>query len=188
MFGRVPMLPVVVPMAVVLFALLLWVLHRRGRLTSARGAVAAAAALYAGGVVANTVFPIYLAWPRSDGPVLLPLNLVPVIGYEVGDAVTNALVFVPLGILVALMLARPTWARTIAVTAGISAAIELTQFLTARFVHAAGTSADVNDLASNIVGGALGYALYAAAMRRPALARVIERFRWHREWRARRDE
>ncbi|MDP4333842.1 VanZ family protein [Curtobacterium sp. A7_M15] len=180
MFGRVPMLPVVVPMAVVLFVLLLWVLHRRGRLTPARGAVEAAAALYAGGVAANTVFPIFLAWPRSDGADPLPLNLVPVVGYEVGDAVTNALVFVPLGILVSLMLARPTWARTIAVTAGISAAVEVTQFLTARFAHG-GHIADVNDLASNVLGGALGAAVYALAMRRPALARVVERFRWHRE-------
>jgi glycopeptide antibiotics resistance protein len=180
MFGRVPMLPVVVPMTVALFALLLWVLHRRGRLAPARGAVAAAAAVYAGGVVANTVFPIFLAWPRSDGPEPLPLNLVPVVGYEVADAVTNALVFVPLGILVALMLARPTWARTIAVTTGVSAAVEATQFVTARFAHG-GHIADVNDLASNVLGGAVGYALYAVAMRQPALARVVERFRWHRE-------
>ncbi len=78
------------------------------------------------------------------------------------------------------MLARPTWARTIAATGGISAAIEVTQFLTARFAHG-GQIADVNDLASNIIGGALGYALYAAAIRRPAFASVIERFRWHRE-------
>ncbi len=49
MFGRVPMLPVVVPMAVVLFALMIWVLHRRGLLAPARGAVAAAAAVFAGG-------------------------------------------------------------------------------------------------------------------------------------------
>ncbi|MGN8049107.1 VanZ family protein [Curtobacterium sp. 22159] len=177
MFGKLPTLPFVVPLGIVLFVVLLWLLHRRGRLTVARSAVAAATALYSGGIVANTVFPIYLAWPSSGGSELLPLNLVPVVDYEIDDAVQNILVFVPLGILVSLMLARPTWLRVIAICAGISLGIEVAQFLTARLAHG-GHVADVNDWISNSVGGVLGWALSAACMRQPVLARWIGRFRW----------
>lgn len=179
MFGKLPTLPFVVPLGVLVFLMLLWFLRRRGQLTLARGAVAAAAALYLAGIVANTVFPIYLAWPKSEGPRSLPLYLVPIVGYEVDDAVTNALLFIPLGILVALMLTRPTLLRVALIGTGISLAIELSQFTAARFAHG-GHIADVNDWLSNTAGAVIGYGVYRLLGLSPVLSRWMDHFRWQR--------
>lgn len=177
MFGQVPALPVVIPLAAALFLLLLWRLHAPGRLTLARAAVAAVLAVYAGGVVANTVFPIYLAWPHSDAPDPLSLNLIPFAGYEVEDALTNILVFVPLGLLAPLLLRRPTWWRVLLLVAAGSLAIEVVQLITSDLAGG-GHIADINDWFFNTLGGALGFALLTLLMRSPALARRIELLRW----------
>ncbi|QQD77862.1 VanZ family protein [Curtobacterium sp. YC1] len=171
------MLPVVIPLSAAFFLVLLCILHARHGVTLPRASVAAALAVYAGGILANTVFPIYLDSPGSDEPQPLPLNLVPVVGYEVRDAVTNALVFLPLGILVPLLLARPTWWRVLAITAGASLGIEVVQFLAAGLA-AGGHIADVNDWLSNIVGGLVGYGCFTLARRQPTLAALSDRFRW----------
>ncbi len=118
----VPVLPVVVPLGVVVFAVLVGVLVARRRFSWPRASVAAALAVYAAGIVANTVFPVFLGRPTQDGPRLLPLVLVPFADYEVADAVTNVLVFVPLGVLVSLLLTRPTWWRVLLAAASVSAA------------------------------------------------------------------
>jgi glycopeptide antibiotics resistance protein len=177
MFGEVPMLPVVIPLSAAFFLVLLWILHARHGLTLPRSSVAATLAVYAGGILANTVFPISLDSPGSDEPKPLPLNLIPLNGYEVSDAVTNALVFLPLGILVPLLLARPTWWRVLAITAGASLGIEVIQFLAAGLA-AGGHIADVNDWLSNTIGGLVGYACFALALRQPTLAALAARFRW----------
>lgn len=177
MFGEVPVLPVVIPLSAAFCLVLLWTLRARHHFTLPRASVAVALAVYAGGILANTVFPIYLDSPGSDEPKPLPLNLLPLDGYEVSDAVTNALVFLPLGILVPLLLPRPTWWRVLAVVAGASLGIEVIQFLAAGLA-AGGHIADVNDWLSNTVGGLVGYACFALAVERPALATLADRFRW----------
>ena len=111
MFREVPVLPVVVPLGAVVLAVLLWRLRRAERLTVPRAAVALALAVYAAGVVANTVFPIFLDKPVSSAPWNAHLALVPLADYEVADAVMNVLVFVPLGMLLPLLLARTSWWR-----------------------------------------------------------------------------
>ncbi|WP_251009328.1 VanZ family protein [Curtobacterium sp. ISL-83] len=161
-----------------LFVVLVAVLRARRRLTLPRATVAAALSVYAGGVVANTVFPIYLDWPASEGPWIPPVNVVPVVGYEWADAVINVMVFLPLGLLVPLLVARPSWLRVVTTIAGISLAIELAQFVTAGLA-AGGHIADVNDLFCNTVGGALGYALFVLLDRIPVTAGLVDDFRWH---------
>lgn len=177
MFGEVPVLPVVVPLGVVVFGASASVLWRRRRLSVPRLAVAAALAVYVAGVVANTVFPVFLAMPRSSGPEPLPVALVPFADYEVADAVTNVLVFVPLGLLIPLLLAGPRTWRVVVVASAVSLGIELTQLVTAVFIGG-GHIADVNDWLWNSVGGAVGALLFALAVRVPALARLADRFRW----------
>jgi glycopeptide antibiotics resistance protein len=178
-FRQIPVLPVVVPLAVVVLALLLWSLRRRGRWSTPRVAVAVALSVYAAGVVANTVFPVFLDKPRADVPWSEYLVLVPWTEYEVGDAVLNVLVFVPLGALVALVLARPSWPRVMAVVTAASLVIEVTQYLTAHLLGG-GHVADVHDLLFNLVGGALGLGLLQLASRVPGLAGFVDRFRWQR--------
>lgn len=178
MFGQLPTLLFVIPLGVAAFIAMVVVLWARGRLTLPRVVVAAAAAVYLAGIVANTIFPIYLAWPANDGESVLPLNLIPIAGYEVADAVTNILVFVPLGVLLSLMLRRPRLLPVAAWGAAISLAIEVVQFITAINAHG-GHIADVNDWLSNTIGGVAGYAVYALARRQPALGQLLDRFRWH---------
>lgn len=178
MFGEVPVLPVVIPVAAVVFLALVWHLRRRGLLTVARVAVALALCVYAAGVVANTVFPIFLDMPAAaDVEWDAPLVVVPVVGYELVDAVENILIFVPVGILVPLLVARASWWRVVAVGALFSLAIEVTHFVTAHLLNG-GHIADVNDLLSNTVGGVLGFGLFSVLVRVPGGAALVDRFRW----------
>ncbi|MEI4271540.1 VanZ family protein [Klenkia sp. LSe6-5] len=179
MFRQVPVLPVVVPLAAVVLAALLWSLHRSGRWSTPRADVAVVLSVYAAGIVANTVFPVFLDKPRADVPWSEYLVLDPRTGYEVSDAVMNVLVFVPLGVLGALVLARPSWLRVMAAVVASTLAIEVTQYLTAHLLGG-GHIADVHDLFFNVVGGAVGYGLLQLASRVPALAGFVDRVRWQR--------
>jgi glycopeptide antibiotics resistance protein len=176
-FRQVPVLPVVVPLGAVVLALLLWTLHRSGRWSVPRAAVAVALSVYAAGIVANTVFPIFLDKPRAHVPWTAHLALTPWTGYQVDDAVTNVVVFAPLGALVALVLARPSWRRVMAVVTASSLAIEVTQYVTAHLLGG-GHIADVLDLLFNVVGGAVGLGLLRLAARVPGLSGFVDRFRW----------
>lgn len=177
MFRQVPVLPVVLPLAAAALAALLWSLHRRGRLTAPRALVALALCVYLAGIVANTVFPIFLDKPARPGSWAGQVVLVPFADYELADALLNVAVFVPLGVLLALVLRRSSWWRPVAAAACVSLAIEVVQLLT-NHVLGSGHVADVSDLLSNVVGGALGVALLAAASRVPWARRRVDRFRW----------
>lgn len=178
MFHQVPVLPVVIPVAVAVLAALLRSLHRAGRLTAARAAVAVVLCVYAAGVLANTVFPIYRDVPAGTAPWGAHLALVPFADYEVADAVMNVLVFVPVGVIVPLLAARARWWTAVAVSGAFSLAIEVTQLVTAHLLGG-GHVADVDDLLSNVAGGALGYLLLTALVRVPSLGALVDRFRWH---------
>lgn len=177
MFHQVPVLPVVVPAAAAALAVLLTVLARRGRLTAPRAAVAVALCVYGAGIVANTVFPIFLDKPAADGPWHAHLVLTPLVDYEVADALMNVAVFVPLGVLTALLRARASWPRAVLVAACVSLAIEISQLVTAHLLGG-GHLADVDDLLFNVLGGALGYGLLRASTRVPRVAALVDRFRW----------
>nr|WP_237728198.1 VanZ family protein [Cellulomonas sp. APG4] len=155
----------------------MWSLHRRGRLTVQRGAVALALCVYLAGIVANTVFPIFLDKPVGDAPWSSQLVLVPFADYEVADAVMNVAVFVPLGVLLALILGWSPWWRPVAASAAVSLAIEVLQLLTNHFLGS-GHVADVSDLLSNVAGGAVGVALLAGAARTSWGRVAVTAFRW----------
>lgn len=176
-FKEVPVLPVVVPIAGVVVAVLAWHLYRRGRLTVARVAVALAAGTYVAGVLANTVFPIFLDKPASDTRWLDHLNATPLVGYEVADAVMNIGVFVPVGVLVSLAVPRASWRPVLGVAAAFSLVIEVTQWVTAQLLGG-GHIADVNDLLFNVVGAGVGLLLLAGLSRVPVAARLTARFSW----------
>lgn len=178
-FVEVPMLPIVIPFGVVIFLVLIWVLRSRGRVTLARASVAAVLAVYAGGVLANTVFPIFLRVGTGfyDGPRPLSLYLVPFVDYGFEDALINVAVFVPLGVLVPLLTARASWWKVLAIVAGASLAIELTQMAASRLALS-GHLADINDWLTNILGGIIGYGLFVLATRSKTIAGFVQRFRW----------
>lgn len=177
-FGEVPAVPVAVAFGVVVFVVLLVLLFRRARATWPRAAVAAVVALYAAGIFANTVFPIFLDPAPSDQPWSPALALIPFHDYEVADALTNVVVFVPLGILIPLLMRRPSSWKVLLSAAVVSVTIELLQ-LAAQKLFSGGHVADVNDFIWNTVGGVVGFAVFAVLARVPTLSAVLSRFRWN---------
>ncbi|MEW1834924.1 VanZ family protein [Microbacterium sp. NPDC079995] len=177
-FGEVPVLPVAIPLGVALFVLSIAVLARSTKLTWARAATAAVVAVYAAGIFANTIFPIYLSPVDSGEPWTPKLALVPFYDYEVDDALMNIAVFVPLGVLIPLLLRRSSWVKVVLTAVSVSLGIELAQ-LAAQAFFAGGHIADVNDLMWNTVGGVVGYAVYLLALRIPGLSSLVRMFRWH---------
>lgn len=180
MFRQVPVLPVVTVLAAVVLAPLVSSLSRRGRISWPRVAVAVVLSVYAAGVVANSVFPIFLDKPAGGAAWTSHLALVPFTDYEVADAVMNIVVFVPVGVLVPLLVARVSWWRAVVAAAVFSLTIEVTQYVTAHLLGG-GHIADVNDLIFNVLGGAAGYGLFSLLVRVPSVDRVVSRFRWHED-------
>ncbi|WP_296607495.1 VanZ family protein [Nocardioides sp.] len=177
MFGEVPVLPVVMPLGAAVFGVAAWHLKRRGLLTAPRVAVALALAVYSAGIVANTVFPIFLDKPASSTPWTQFVNVTLGTGYELADAVMNVCVFVPVGMLVPLAVPRWSWLRVLTGATGLSLGIEMSQYATAHLL-AGGHIADVNDPAFNVGGAALGLLLLTALARAPVTARLVDKFRW----------
>ncbi|THE06831.1 VanZ family protein [Microbacterium oleivorans] len=176
-FGAVPVLPVAIPVGVLLFVLLFVLLARGKKLTWPRAVTAAVVAVYAAGIFANTIFPIYLSPVDSGEPWTPKLALVPFYDYEVDDALMNIAVFVPLGVLIPLLMRRASWAKVVLTAVSVSLGIELAQ-LAAQAFFAGGHIADVNDLMWNTVGGVVGYAVYLLALRIPGLSSLARLFRW----------
>jgi len=72
---EIPALPVVGPLAVVVFTVLLWRLHRRAAMTVPRVVVRALLCVYGAGVVANTLLPIVVGGGGYRPPWRVFLNL-----------------------------------------------------------------------------------------------------------------
>jgi hypothetical protein len=175
-WDQVPVLPVVVPLGVLVLAVLLWRLHRRGALTLPRAAVGAVVAVYVAGVVANSLFPVFLGKPATLSWWQVP-DLVPVAGYEVRDLLENVAVFVPLGVLLPLVARVRSLPAVVVRGFLISLAIELLQWVNAVTVQG-GHAPDVNDLASNTLGALLGYLVFRVALLLPAAARLARAATW----------
>jgi glycopeptide antibiotics resistance protein len=177
-FGEIPALPVAVLFGLVVFGIQSVFLLRGGRSSWPRTAVAAAIALYAAGILVNTVFPVFLDPAPSGEPWSPALALIPFRDYEVIDAFTNVVVFVPLGVLLPLLMRRPSWWKVLLTAAAVSLTIELVQ-LSAQRLFSGGHVADVNDFIWNVVGGVVGYALFVLLSRVPITSAILKRFRWH---------
>jgi hypothetical protein len=177
-WDEVPVLPVVVPLGVLVLAFLLWRLHRRAAITAPRVAVAVVVSVYVAGVVANSLFPVFLGKPGGGTAWWEVPYLTPVVGYEVRDLVENVAVFVPLGFLLPLLVARATSLPRVVVSGFlISLTIELLQWVNAVTVQG-GHAPDVNDLLSNTLGTPLGYGLYRLALLLPVLGGLTRAAAW----------
>ena len=177
MFGEVPALPVVAPVAAIAFGGLLWRLRGRGALTPPRVLVAALLCVYGAGVVANTIFPVFVDMPGGMRPWSTAISMRLFDDYELADAVQNVVVFVPVGVFVPLVARTRVLWRVVAVGVFFSLLIEATQFVSAHYLHG-GHVADVNDFFYNALGAPVGYALFVLATRVPTVSRLVERTRW----------
>lgn len=96
-------------------------------------------------------------WPshvdRDAGPLLRAIErLLPWATYDVVEFVSNVLLFVPLGAVLAFVLRRAPWA-TVAVGLGTSAVIELAQWMLLP-----GRTGSVLDVVANTLGTVVGCA------------------------------
>lgn len=174
---EIPALPVVVPLAAAAFTILLWQLKRRSSWSIPRIVVAAATCVYGAGIVANTIFPVYIGTGGNDQPWRVFINLTPFADTEAADMLANVAVFVPLGILLPLM-ARIRSRRGVVLFAFLlSLAMEMVQLINAVTGHG-GHIADVNDLLANTLGGALGHEILRALLFVPAVSRVVPGSDW----------
>lgn len=135
-----------------------------------RGARAGALVLLGGAIVTVMI----LTWAGLNGPGGGGVNLLPGAGMRAAVAnvntrlglinlLGNVALFVPIGFLG--VLAGWSSSRAIAVAAGVSALIEVVQFLLGR-------TADIDDVILNAIGGALG-ALTAQALLRVRRIRAV---------------
>ncbi|MET8725244.1 VanZ family protein [Streptomyces misionensis] len=95
--------------------------------------------------------PRYISWVPGEG---LWGNDLSSMEHEMSLRVqlANAMMFVPLGILLVFVTRQPRLGRTIAICLALSASIE-----TAQYVMNAGRTADVDDALFNTLGGALAF-------------------------------
>jgi glycopeptide antibiotics resistance protein len=177
LFGEVPALPVVAPVAGLTFGVLLWRLGRRGEISLLRVVAVAAVCVYGAGVAANTIFPIFLDMPGGTQPWSSSISTRLFDDYELADAVQNVVVFIPVGVFVPLVARHHSLWRVAAVGAIFSLLIETTQFFSSHYLHG-GHVADVNDFFYNALGAPVGYGLFVLATRVPPVARLARRTRW----------
>lgn len=174
---ELPVLPIVLALAGFAFAIMLWRLHRRGGLTVPRVLISGAACLYGAGVLANTIFPIYVGGVSAPKDWTVFLNLEPLADTETFDMAQNVLVFLPLGILLPLVgRVRSIW-WVILFGFLLSLSMEVIQLLNAVTGHG-GHIADINDLAANTVGAPIGYCLYLVASQMPVLGGWVDACAW----------
>ena len=170
-------LPVVVPLGLVAFAILLWRLYRAAALAVPRAAVLAVLCVYGAGVVANTVLPITVGGPRYAEPWQGHLNLTLLVNTDTGDMLQNVAVFMPLGFLLPLVSRVEALRQVLLCGFLVSLAMEAVQFANA-LLAVGGHVADINDLLANTLGAPLGYGLFRAALLVPGADRMIRAAAW----------
>lgn len=170
---EVQALPVVVPLALLAFTLLLWSLHRRRAWSVPRVLVAAITCIYGAGIIANTVFPISLGSSDYETPWRAFLNLTPLTNTDASDIALNIALFVPVGVLLPLITRAGASARVIGYGFLISLTMEAIQLVNAIMGHG-GHVADINDLLANTAGVVVGYGIFRGALRMPPTRRLVD--------------
>jgi hypothetical protein len=174
---EVPASPFVVPLAVAVCAVLLWRLHRRAALTIPRALVVAAMCAYGGGVLANSIFPIFIGKGGSGMPWWRMVNLTPLAGTDKADMLQNIVVFLPLGFLLPLVARVRSALRVLIYGFLLSLAIETVQLVQSQIGNG-GHVADINDLLANTLGAFVGYGIFRAATLLPPLGRMATAAAW----------
>jgi glycopeptide antibiotics resistance protein len=179
---EIPAMPVLIPLGAVVFALLLWRLRRRGALTVPRAVLAAALCVYGAGVLRSTLLPtdIVIGSARHDlPPIAVLVNLVPFVDVPADPSgmMLNILMFAPAGLLLPLVLRRPTALRVIATAFALSLGIELMQLL-GDVTISTGRIFELDDLIGNTVGAALGFGAFLVVTRAPVVRRMAAALTW----------
>ncbi len=145
---------------------ILWLYPRWKRCGRVRLAVNTLLYLYFAGVLYVTLMPVLVSLPRCLDHPYVPMQMTPFVdvihgrGDYVRQIVLNIVMTVPFGVLLPLCRRcagkRCGLGRCLLLTAALSLGIELLQPL----INAS-RSADITDLITNSIGGAVGYGIYA---------------------------
>lgn len=145
---------------------ILWLYPRWRRRSRAQLAVNTLLYLYFAGVLYVTLMPVLVSLPRCLDHPYVPMQMTPFVdvihgrGDYVRQIVLNIVMTVPFGVLLPLCRRcagkRCGLGRCLLLTAALSLGIELLQPL----INAS-RSADITDLITNSIGGAVGYGIYA---------------------------
>jgi glycopeptide antibiotics resistance protein len=179
---ELPAFPVLIPLAVVTFAILLERLRRRNALTVPRGILAAALCVYAVGLCRSVLLPAPIvigAARRALPPWQVWIQPVPVVtsfSDPVGMALNVAL-FVPFGALLVLLMRRPSLRAAILIGFLLSLGIETVQFL-GDITISSDRVADIDDLIGNTLGTLIGYSVFRASTAVPSLSRIASAASW----------
>ena len=175
---NVPEALVLVPLLVVSLAVMLWRLHRGRRFTWPRAIAGVVACAYAVGVLKEVLQPFQIGIDERYYPGWRAfVHLTPLAGAEPGDLLDNVLLFLPLGVFLALLARVPSAWRATLIGFGLSLTIETVQLILDVTVSP-GRVADVNDLLGNTVGAVVGYALFRLGRSAAPLARLNTAMTW----------
>jgi VanZ family protein len=133
--------------------------------------------VYGGGVLANSVFPIFIGKGQTGLPWWDAVNLTPLVGTDRADMLRNIVVFLPLGFLLPLVARVHSALRILVVGFLLSLAIETVQLVQSQIGNG-GHVADINDLLANTLGAPIGYGIFRAALLLPALGRLATAATW----------
>jgi glycopeptide antibiotics resistance protein len=99
---------------------------------------------------------------RPFGSILPALRLGPE-SFSYRQMIGNIVAFVPLGVLLPLVLARPRWSAAIVLASAValSVAIELGQLAVSLHLGYGYRAADIDDVILNTLGAMLGYGAFA---------------------------
>jgi len=157
---------------------MLWRLHSTGRFTWPRAIAGAAACCYGVGVLKEVLQPFQIGINERYYPGWRAfVHLTPLVGAEPGDLLDNVLLFLPLGVFLALIARVRPAPRVTLIGFGLSLMIEATQ-LVLDVTVSTGRVADVNDLLGNTVGAAVGYAIFRLCGCAAPLARLNIAVTW----------
>jgi glycopeptide antibiotics resistance protein len=179
-YPEIPALPVLVPLAIITFAGMVWRLHRRGAVTALRVAVVAIACVYGAGLLDSVLLPLPIrVGAARDGLVSwrLFVQLVPLLTVDPIGIVLNVALFVPFGALLPLVARVSSVRRAVLTGFLLSLGIELVQFV-ADVTVSTGRVADINDLLGNTIGAFAGYVIFRVAVCVPIVARIAVATAW----------
>ncbi|WP_178381906.1 VanZ family protein [Paenibacillus sp. P32E] len=76
-------------------------------------------------------------------------------GPAMHNLIANVIVFIPMGLLIPMLLSKPSFVKAIGISIGLIATVELLQFITLLGV------ADIDDVIVNTSGAIIGYIFYS---------------------------
>jgi VanZ family protein len=173
----VPEALVLVPLLAVSLAVMLWRLHRGRRFTWPRAIAGAVACAYAAGVLKEVLQPFQIGFGGYQLGWRAFVHLTPLAGAEPGDLLDNVLLFLPLGVFLALLARVPSAWRATLTGFGLSLIVETTQ-LVLDVTVSPGRVADVDDLLGNTIGAAAGYAFFRLCGHVAPLGRLNNAMTW----------